>query len=76
LAALGNQVDVSGLGSGLDAGDPAALGIVQDYLQKEPAVLLYCTDSDEMGKYDAPYSRNRVSFNATNYIAMIQYHRK
>jgi hypothetical protein len=70
------MVDVSGLGSGLDAGDPAALGIVQDYLQKEPAVLLYCTDSDEMGKYDAPYSRNRVSFNATNYIAMIQYHRK
>ena len=70
------MVDVSGIGSGLDTADPATREIVQDYLQKESAVLLYCTDSDKMGKYDAPYSRNRVSFSATNYISMIQYHRK
>ena len=70
------MVDVSGIGSGLDTDDPATREIVQEYLQKESAVLLYCTDSDKMGKYDAPYSRNRVSFSATNYISMIQYHRK
>ena len=67
--------DPSGLGTGLDPADPGSRDVVLDYLSKDSAVLLYCTNSKSSDNNMLPQytTSNAVVFNATNAIWAQQY---
>ena len=63
-------VDTSGLGTGLDPADPASRDVILDYLNKESATLLCCSNNKisrnvMLPQYTTPYA---VYFDATTSI--------
>lgn len=63
-------VDTSGVGTGLDPADPASRDVVLDYLNKESATLLHCSNNKVsknvmLPQYTTPYA---VYFDATTSI--------
>ena len=68
-------VDTSGAGSGLDATDPASREILQEYLQKDPAVLMYCSNSVYAKNTILPNhtTEKAVCFDASLYVWATQY---
>lgn len=63
-------VDTSGLGTGLDPADPASQDVILDYLNKESATLLCCSNNKVsknvmLPQYTTPYA---VYFDATTSI--------
>ena len=67
-------LDSSGVPSGLDTADPASWDVVQDYLRRESAVLLYCTNG-ATGAAPLPgnATKNAVIFNAGDSVTLPLY---
>ena len=68
-------LDTSGVGSGLDPDDPGSREIIQEYLQKDPAVLLQCSNNANLEYIVAPSyaTQKAVRFDASTYVWAIQY---
>ncbi|MBQ5797122.1 MAG: hypothetical protein IIW15_03725, partial [Firmicutes bacterium] len=53
--------------------NPASREVVLEFLEKNPLVILYLTDSAVEGNFDSPYyTSNKVDFSASYYIDYIQ----
>ena len=55
----------------LNPADPPTRPLIQEYLNSDPAVLLYCTNGEKLGQI--PYTKNVVSFNAHLYVYQLLY---
>lgn len=61
----------------IDPADPADRELALEYLDKESAVFLYCTDSSNAGANGYPYyTKNVVYFDAKEYMWQIIYYSK
>jgi hypothetical protein len=64
-------------GDTIDPADPADRELALEYLGKESAVFLYCTDSSNAGANGYPYyTKNVVYFDAKEYMWQIIYYSK
>lgn len=68
-------IDTGGAGIGLDTADPASRDLVLEYLQKESAVRMYCTNGLASTNMPMPQyaTSNAVVFDAGDYIWAQQY---
>ena len=55
----------------LDPADPTTRPLIQEYLNSNPAVVLYCTNGEKLGQI--PYTKNVVSFSAHTYVYQLLY---
>jgi len=61
----------------LDPADPSSRELILEYLENDPAVLLYCTNGSSTGNYGSSYlTKNVVSFNALEYMIQLLYNSK
>ena len=58
----------------LDPADPTTRPLIQEYLNSNPAVVLYCTNGEKLGQI--PYTKNVVSFSAHTYVYQLLFCRK
>ena len=61
----------------LDPADPSTRDLILEYLNNDPAVLLYCTNGSNAGNVGFQYyTKNEVSFSALDYMIQLLYNSK
>ena len=61
----------------LDPADPSTRDLILEYLNKDPAVRLYCTNGSNAGNVGFQYyTKNEVSFSALDYMIQLLYNSK